>query len=162
MVEAVSLYEKDTLYLRIAREIAIDLYEIETILKNNQIDPGTFERIKVDPRFLKLLESEVLAWHSAGNTLERTKLKAGALLEEFLPEANARIHDKAETLSAKTELVKTLARIAGMGLDRAQVDGLSGERFTVTINLGADHKLQFNNTVTPKVTTIEGEVVKES
>lgn len=158
MAEAISLYSQDTLYLRVAREIAIDLYDVETILKNNKIDQSDFERIKKDPRFLALLESEVSAWNSAGNTLERTKLKAGAMLEEFLPEANTRIHDKAETLSAKTELLKALMRIAGMG-ERVAGDAPTGERFTVTINLGSDHKLKFDNAVTPKV--IEGEVVKE-
>lgn len=160
MAEPASLYVQDTLYLRIAREIAIDLFPVETILKNNQIDQSQFDRIRKDARFLRLLDSEVAAWQAAGNTLERTKLKAGALLEEFLPEANARIHDKNETLAAKNELVKTLTRIAGMGLERANIEGGGGERFTVTINLGAGNKLQFENQVTPKV--IEGQVLKES
>jgi hypothetical protein len=155
----VSLYQQDTVLLRLAREIAIDLFEIETILANNKITRNEFDRIKEDPRFIRLLESEVLAWNAAGNTQERTKLKAGALLEEFLPEANARLHDKSEPLSSKTELMKALARIAGMGNERGQVEGAAGERFTVTINLGADHKLEFSKTVTPKV--IEGEVNKE-
>ena len=142
--------------MRIAREIAIDLYPIETILKNNQIDPDQFEKIKADPRFLRLLDSEVSAWNAANNTLERTKLKAGALIEEFLPEANQRIHDPDETLTAKNELIKTLTRIAGMGLDRANIEGMGGEKFSVTINLGAQ-KLEFKHEVTQK--TIEGEVL---
>lgn len=160
MTNEVSLYAQDTILLRLAREIAIDLYDIETILTNAKVDQTQWERIQRDPRFVKLLESEVLAWHAAGNTHERTKLKAGALLEEFLPEANARIHDGAEPLSSKTELVKTLASIAGMGGARAgQGEGPVAERFTVTINLGADHKLEFSNELPPKV--IEGEVLKE-
>lgn len=154
-----TVYEQDTKYLRIAREIAIDLYPLETILEHNQINPKDWERIKVDPRFLRLVDAEVVAWNAATNTLERTKLKAGALLEEFLPEANSRIHDRSESLSSKTELVKTLARVAGMGLDRAQIEGGGGEKFSVTINLGADQKLQFQHEVTPKV--IEAEVMKE-
>lgn len=155
MVSEVTVYSSDTVLLRLAREIAIDLFDIETILIRAEIDRNQFERIKKDPRFQRILESEVVAWNAAANTHERTKLKAGALLEEFLPEANARIHDKGEPLSSKTELVKTLARIAGMGNERAPNEGVAGERFTVTINLGADHKLEFSNTVTPKV--IEGD-----
>ena len=151
MADSDSPLLKDAKYLRIAREIAIDLFDIETILENNEVDRNEFERVKTDPHFQRLLAAEINAWQSAGNTIERTKLKAGALLEEFLPEANARIHDKGETLTAKTELAKLLARIAGMGLERASIEGGGGERFTVTINLGADQKLQFQNTVTPKV-----------
>lgn len=160
MADALSIYDEQTKYLRVAREVAIDLYDIETILKSNEINETQWERMRRDPQFLQLLEAEKLAWNAAANTLERTKLKAGALIEEFLPEANARIHDKNETLTAKTELVKTLTRIAGMGLDRASIEGGGGERFQVTINLGADHKLQFQHQVTPKV--IDGEVVESS
>lgn len=155
MASEVSVYSRDTDLLRLAREIAAQLFDTEEILERNQIDPARFEEIKLDPNFQRYLASEVQAWNAAGNVHERTKLKAGMLLEEFLPEANARIHDPKETLTAKTELVKTLTRIAGMGLDRANIEGGGGEKFTVTINLGADHKLEFSNTVTPKV--IEGE-----
>lgn len=150
------LYEQDTTYLRIAREIAINLHDIQTILSNNGLDQIQWDRIKADPRFQRLLDSEIQAWSSAGNTAERTKLKAGALIEEFLPEANARIHDRSESLSAKTELLKTLARIAGMG-ERAMIEGPAGGGFTVTINLGAE-KLEFQKMLPPKV--IEGEVLK--
>jgi hypothetical protein len=159
LASEVSLYEQDTVLLRLAREIAIDLFPIETILANNKIDQTQFERIKTDPRFLKLVESEVMAWNAAANTHERTKLKAGALIEEFLPEAHGRLHDGKEPLSAKTELLKALARIANMGNERGQGEAGAGERFTVTINLGADQKLEFSKSVTPKVTqVIEGTV----
>lgn len=156
MALPITVYEQDTTYLQIAREIAIDLHDIETILKNHKIDQNAWERIRSDPRFLRLLDSEVQAWQSASNTSERTKLKAGSLIEEFLPEANARLHDRTESLAAKTELLKTLARVAGMG-ERAS-EGPVGGGFSVTINLGADHKLEFQKTVgVPKV--IEGEVL---
>jgi hypothetical protein len=146
----VDLYGRDVSIVRLAREIATNLYDIETILKTSGINQDQFEVIKKDPRFQRLLESEIAAWNSAENTLERTKLKAGMLIEEWLPEANALIHDKKELLSGKTEIVKTLARIAGMG-ERTAVEGGGGERLTVTINLGADHKLSFEKEVTPKV-----------
>lgn len=116
----------------------MDLNEVQTILDNNQIDQSRWETIQKDPRFVRLLESEIAAWGAAGNTAERTKLKAGMLIEEWLSEANARIHDKSEPLPAKTEVVKVLAGIAGMGKDRGENSGgMGGERFSVTINLGA-------------------------
>jgi hypothetical protein len=75
------------------------------------------------------------------------------MCEEWLAEANARIHDRGETLAAKNETIKVVAAFAGVGKSTVN-DPSSGERFTVTINLGADHKLQFTKDVTPKV--IEG------
>jgi hypothetical protein len=153
-------YSKDVQYLRLAREIAADLYEIQTILKNNNVNSEQWEAIKADPRFLALLESEVAAWNAAGNTHERTKLKAGMLIEEWLLEANTRLHDGKEALPAKTEVAKLLARLAGMGNERVDATaGLGGERFSITINLGADTKLQFQKEVTPKV--IEGTLAQE-
>jgi hypothetical protein len=149
-----SIYGRETDILRLAREIAIDLHDIETILKNHNLTPKDWDVIKDDPRFSALLKSEVEAWSAAGNTHERTKLKAGAVIEEWLVEANARLYDTGETLPAKTELVKTLAKIAGMG-ERASTEGNTSERFSVVINLGAD-QLSFEKTreVTPKVIDI--------
>jgi len=153
--------ETDVQFLRLAREVAMDLNDIETILKNHQLTSNQWETIQKNPHFLRLLESEILAWQAASNTHERTKLKAGMLIEEWLVEANARIHDKGELLSAKTEVVKLLANIADMGKSRVDPNGgLGGERFSVTINLGADRQITINKQVTPKV--IEGTLVSDT
>jgi len=143
------LSEQSTLYLKLAREIATDLYDIETILNANQITAEQWEKIKNDPTFQRILGAEVAAWNSAINTLERTKLKAGVMIEEWLPEAYARMSDSRENLTAKTELAKLVTRIAGMGLNDAHVVGGTGERITISINLGADAK--FEKTVSPKI-----------
>lgn len=147
----------DPLFVKLAREIAIDHYDIETILNHHQITTQDWERIKANQNFLTLLESEITAWNGALNTHERTKLKAAALVEEFLPEGNRLLHSTDQALPAKVELLKTLTRIAGMGLTGIGVDGAPSERFSITINLGADSKLQFEKQVTSKV--IEGEVL---
>src|SRR5690606_862806 len=127
------VYDRDTLYLRLAREIAINHYDLETILSRHSVEPKDWERIERDPQFLKLLEGEVAAWNSALNTHERTKLKAAALIEEWLPEANTRLHDNGQLLSARVELAKLLARIAGMGVNGAGVEGAGSEKFSVVI-----------------------------
>lgn len=157
-LEPTTIYSQDTKVLRLAREIAIDLHDIETILKNNEITLKEWERLQKDPRFLKLLESEILAWNAAGNTHERTKLKASALVEEWLVEANRLLYGS-DTLTAKTELAKLVTRIAGMGLERANVEGVSAEKFSVTINLGANNKLSFEKDATVTSKVIEGQVL---
>lgn len=152
MPDLVDVKSKDALYFKLAREIAVDLHDIQTILKNNEINQAEWEVIQRDARFRQILTAAVEAWNRADNTPERVKLKSGVLIEEWLLEANTRIHDKTEGLTAKTEVVKVLARLAGMG-ERATADAGTGQRFSVTINLGGGGT--FAKEVTPKVTTIE-------
>lgn len=147
----------DLLLVKVAREIAIDHFSLETILEHNQITPETWDKIKSMPRFQQLLVAEISAWQSAINTTERAKLKAAALIEEWLPEAATRLFDQREPLNHKTELGKLVARIAGIGVGPMGVEGGAGEKFSITINLGADQKLKVEKQLPPKV--IDAEVV---
>lgn len=127
----------------LAREIALDLYGIEEILKRHRLSSEQWQRIQNHAGFQSVLAHQIQAWHSALNTTERVKLKTAIIVEEWLEEANRRIHDKNENLTAKTEVVKLLSRLAEMGLNNARVEGGGGEKFSVTINLGNDAKLTF-------------------
>jgi hypothetical protein len=127
----------------LAREIAFDLYSIEDILKRHRISAEQWQRIQQHAGFQAILASQIQAWHSALNTHERVKLKTAIIVEEWLEEANRRIHDQAENLTAKTEVVKVLGRFAEMGLTNAKVEGGGGDKVSITINLDADSKLMF-------------------
>jgi hypothetical protein len=144
----------DLTLVKLAREVAMNIQSIETILEANQIDIETWENIKVHPKFNQYLESETSSWNSAINTHERVKLKSAAVIEDWLPEAYARMHDASENLNAKTELGKLVARLAGMGLTNTNITDGSGERFSVTINLGNDAQLKFEKEMPMK--TIDG------
>ena len=146
----------DSLLVKIAREIAIDHYSLDDILKRHSVSVDGWEQIQRNKRFQSLLQAEIADWQSATNTHERTKLKAAAVMEIWLEEANKRLFDARETLSAKTEVAKLVARIAGMGLTGVGVEGGAGEKVSITINLGAD-QLKVEHTLPPKV--IEGEVI---
>lgn len=135
--------------LKLAREIAMDIQPIEDILKHHQVTDGQWEEIQQNPRFKNYLRGAVEEWQSATNTSERVKLKSMAFVEEALPEFFARAHDPKEPLAAKTEVLKTIAKFAGVG---GSVDGaLTGEKMIVTINLGADQQLRIERDVTPQV-----------
>lgn len=133
----------DVVLVTLARELAIDHYPLETILEQHRITTETWLTIKSNPRFIRLLESEIVQWQGALNTEQRVKLKAASVVEEFLPEAHQRLHTSSEILSSKVELFKAVARIAGMGMTGVGVEGAGGDRFSVTINLGADSQLKF-------------------
>jgi|SRR6185436_2889493 len=142
---------RDIMLIQLAREIAIDHLSIDDILRLYRLTPEEWYDIKENPRFAQVLEQEILAWQTATNTTERTKLKAGAIIENWLPESNMRLHDQQETLPAKVELAKMIARIAGLGMDRV-VSGESAEKFSLVINIGDGNKREL---IVSKTNTIE-------
>jgi len=142
--------QDDVLLVTLAREIAMDIVSLEAILERYKITSNQWTKIQENPRFIELLKSAITEWHSAINTEERIKIKSATLLESWLEEANSRLHDRTESLQAKAELAKFLGRLAHLGLPGAQA-GEGAERFSVTINLGADAKLTFQKDIPAKV-----------
>lgn len=145
---------QELLALRLAQEIAINLNDIEDVLKHLSVSAVQWDRIQRNPHFQSILQEAVADWQSAKNTQERIKLKAAAMVEEWLVEAHRLSHDPAQPLSGKVELMKLIKSLTALGNFGAEGGG--GEKFTVTINLGADQKLSFAKDIAPK--TIEGKV----
>ena len=145
----------DVILVKLAREIAMNIHPLEDILKAHLIEPNQWENIQEMARFQSLLETESAQWNGALNTQERVKLKAAAMIEEWLPEANQRMHDRGESLSAKTELGKLVRDLAGFAKGGIGIEG-GGERFSVTINLGADASLKFEKELPPVIIDAEG------
>lgn len=145
----------DLTLLKLAREIAMDISPIEKILETHTINAESWDEIQASSTFRGYLRNALEEWQSATNTAERVRLKSLAFVEEALPEFFARAHDAGEALQHKIKTLEVVARFAGIG---GQVDSaVSAEKFSVTINLGADHQVKIEKDVTPQV-TIEGEV----
>lgn len=142
--------DSDIFLITLAREIAMNHFTLDEIQGRFRIHGKPWEKISRNPRFHTILEQEIMAWQGAGNTHERTKLKAAAIMELWMEEASRRLNDARENLPAKVELAKLVARIAGMGVEKMGIEDGSG-RVSVVINLGADAKLNFEKQVTPKV-----------
>lgn len=141
--------------LKLARDIAMDMRPLPETLKLYEVSEDMWERISTSVTFQGYLRQSISEWNSATNTAERVKVKSMAFVEEALPEFFARAHDANESLNSKVEVLKTVARFAGMG---GPVDGkLGGERLVVTINLGADQQLKIEKEYDPQ--TIEGDVL---
>jgi hypothetical protein len=150
----------DQKLLVIAREVAMDIFDIEQILNFTNTSASEYAEIKELPRFQSYLRSEMEAWSSALNTHERVKIKAASQIEFALPELNARLHDASEPLMSKVKLAELITKLGGMGGPPASINGDSTDRFTVTINLGEDRKLEISEKITHPV--IEGEVINEN
>jgi len=146
-----NMYEEDAMLVKLAREIAMDHKELDEILKRYSIGSEQWNKISNDRYFITLLTQEIEAWHSTNNTHERTKLKAATIIEEWLPEAYHRLHDKQEALPAKTALATLVSRLAGMGGRDAVVEGSPAEKFIVNINLGPQQNIKLEKQIDPKV-----------
>jgi hypothetical protein len=126
----------DVVMLKVARDVAMDIYPLQDILKNNDITVNEFHRWATHPQFIKYLQSEKEAWSAASNTAERTKLKAGIVMEMFMEEAHTSLHDKKIPLNQRVELTKVLSRLAGFGVTAAPGSGGGPGGFRLQINIG--------------------------
>jgi hypothetical protein len=143
--------------LKLAREIAMDFRPLKEILTEYKISQDEWSDIQKNKYFLGILGKEVTEWNSALKTEERVRLKSAAFLEEALPEFFARAHDKNENLNHKVAILQTVQKMAGLG-PAASSDGGSGEKFSITINLGGDKKLTMTRDVTPSaLDMVEGD-----
>lgn len=155
----VAVYD-DMKLVKLAREIAMGIKDIPDILFDNGLTQREFEEVQRLPHFNNMLASELSAWGSALNTQDRVKVKAGAMIEEYLPELYARLNDRNEPLLGKIKAMEVISKLAGYGQQDIKREGLPGDRVQVIINLGADHQLQFRKELPAKV--IEHEVVDAS
>jgi hypothetical protein len=142
--------------IALAREIAFDLKPLSQILKELSITGEQYNTIAASNVFKHILSQEIANWGSALNTQERIKLKTQSMIEMSLEEFHARMHDPKEPLSSKVELAKLIAKLGG--IDQSKQEAVAGERFQVTINLGADQKLVIDKPA-PTHKVIDGEVL---
>jgi hypothetical protein len=140
----------------VAREMAMNIRPVETILASAGISQAQFEKFILPTAFYKrAYETFVLEWESALSTNKRIALGAAAILEDSLPKLNARMINDINPLSSVTETAKLFAKLAGAGETK---EAVQGERFTITINMGGE-KVHIEETIgglqIPKI--IEGE-----
>lgn len=141
----------DLLMVRLARAIAQDIIELEKILEVNKVSQETWDVIERHPRFQKYLQDAIVEWNAAENAPERVKIKAAAAIEEWLPEGFSQMHNQDAPLLHRNDLAKLMAKLGGMDRSGVGIEGGGGERFSVTINLGADSKLTYNKELPAKV-----------
>jgi hypothetical protein len=136
--------------MAIAREIAMDLNPLETILKAHGVEPSWFEIHQNTPRFQAMLAEQIRLWEAADNVEARVKMKFLTATEMAMPQMFASLHDTKEPLSARVELFKTFQKGAGI-LDKPADGG--ADRVSITINLGSERPpVTIEAKVTPSVT----------
>lgn len=132
----------DDLMLAVAREIAMGMNDLPTILVNYNVSKEEWDKIHTNPRFSSLVDNEREAWLSATNAAERLKIKSATVLEDWLLDASAQLYDQKHALNHRTDLAKLMAQMAGVGGNaRGQNEAAVGSRVSITINMGSDKPL---------------------
>jgi hypothetical protein len=150
-LQAVSPIGKDEMQIvRLARELAMGFRDVGDILERHDVSREEFERLRSHPFFVSVLTSELTSWEAAGNAPERIKLKSAHLIEEWLPELYAAMCDTKEALSSRVKAGELAAKLAGLGVYDARLEGAAADRVQITINMGAT-KLQVERGIIPKV-----------
>ena len=119
----------------LAREVAMEINDLNLILANYGLTQEQWAEIKQNTTFKKMLESAVQAWASAANAPERIKIEAAATFEQVMPVIAKRLKNPSEGLDDVVRGARMLADVGGLVTNPA---GVNGERVTINIDLGSD------------------------
>lgn len=128
----------------LAREIAWDINEVATLIKTFKLSQEQFDKITSSDAFQQMVDAERIIWAAANNTEKRLKIEAATALERALPVISGRMVNQFEDLNHVVAAGKLLQAIAGIG----SVEGAgSGQKFSITIDLGGDTKLEVQKAI---------------
>lgn len=153
-----SVYD-DAKLVKLARQIAMGMKDVPGILFDNDLTQREFEEICKLPHFDRMLQSELRSWANLENAEDRVRVKAAAMIEEYLPEMYARLNDRDETLMGKVKALELASKWARLGQTETPQLGSPGDRVQVIINLGADSKLVYDKQLPSKVIEHEPAVI---
>ena len=122
--------------MSLARDMAVMLFDEPTILDNNGITEEQLNYLKENEFFKQQLELASAEWHSIKSVNQRIALGAAMIVEDALPTIGARLKTSQEPLAGVVQGLTAVSKIAGLG-EKPQGQQTPGEKFTITINLGA-------------------------
>jgi hypothetical protein len=154
------LWDTETRWRGVAREIALDIQEMPTILEQYQVDDFEWEQMAHSDRFKAMLKQEREAWAGSLAVEERYRLKTLVVLEENLPLMNEMLNSNSIPANVRADIFKTLGKHGGVersgGDAKTAVGGSEG--FTLNINFGT-RSVQVRD-VTPSGKEIEGVTIE--
>jgi len=124
-------------FAALAREIAMDIFDINQILELHRLDEAEWQRIQANTKFQQILGDMVREWNATATTRERVKTKAATGLESTLEVYIRAITDDNIPLAQRVEAGKFLARLGELDGNRDVMGGAGGG---VTININTGHK----------------------
>lgn len=143
-------------FAQLAREIAMDIFELPQILELHRMSDEEWTKISQHPKFISMVADISREWNSATNTAERVKIKAATGLEAMLETYVRDLNDLTIPLVQRVEAGKFLAKLGELG-ERAM--GASGGAFHITLNIGQTTPLYREVKLGP--TVIDATVIPE-
>lgn len=132
----------------VAREIAMDIFELPVILRNHGVEDDEWDRMASSRGFQEMVREAIATWNSSLNVRERIEARTLGMLECSLQEMYRAIHDPEFSHNAKVELFKALSKNVGIGVkDGPGVN--AGERVSIMINMGEDRRVEVKD-ITPE------------
>ena len=143
---------------RLAREVARDIKPINETLSIFKLTPDEFDRVAEMKFFQLRLAEEVQLWNASDPPAidQRIKTKTATMIEDCLLEAYRLVHDPEQPMQAKVEMLKWVARLAGLGENAARTDGSGGVKITINV---AGKSLEFDKEKLPRDVTRATDVV---
>jgi len=142
----------------LAQDLAKAARPRKDVLADYGFTEDQYYELEQNPYFMHCLDDATRVWNGPKNTKQRCELGAQALLETVLPSISKGALDEKQPLNARTDAARLLAKIGGVGEKEASID--DSERVVITINLGEDQKLKYEQPVKPippsEPKTIEG------
>lgn len=120
---------------QLANEMAKGIVDPLDILKTVGVTPAEFDELKETHAYRHMYAEALGEWEGANNTQKRVKLKAAATVEVVMHEFYQEMRNRTEPLTARTELLKTLARIGGLGNPEPMQTKNSGQFFKLEIHI---------------------------
>jgi len=148
----------DPMISRLAREIARDIKPIDEILKEYKLTAEQFDVLADNGFFQTRLSEETQLWNASDSVAigKRIETKTATMVEDCLLEVYRLIHDQNQPMQAKVDMLKWVARLAGMG--EARTAASDGGGVKITINVGSK-SLEFDKERALPGRTIDGTVV---
>jgi hypothetical protein len=120
----------------LAREVAMDIFPLETILEVHRLSNDEWEKINAHPKFQQMVHSMTIEWNSAQGTRERVKVKAATGLESKLESLINEIDNADIPLTQRVEAGKFLARIGELDTTNILGGSSGGSGVAITLNIG--------------------------
>ena len=118
----------------ICMELAAGLSDPESVCEKYDITPAQWERLRINPTFLSMMNEATLAFAGDINAGKRITKKAEILLEESLPILHRIMTRPDASTQAVLDTVKQLTVLAGR-TQKAEGAGAAGGGFNVAIHI---------------------------
>lgn len=141
-------------FAQLAREIAMDIFPLEQVLEVHKLSQEEWLKIRDHPTFQSMFHAMLIDWNLASSTRERVRTKAATGLESRLETFIREIDDETIPLIQRVEAGKFLARLGELDGQHQVLGGVGGDRFQITLNIGAVTKTAEAKIIDGEVTTV--------